>query len=543
MKNKNKYKNKTRQISFYSLFIVFFIVYFLILLNQAHSIPLADISSKIHYRHTFISWRNYNTLPNFEKDTFVITKKTIRGIRVLIPVSLFKKYKQQKTIRRAIKSPKSFSQIDYLYKKRLQRKCPSAQDMLNGYKSNAHNIKYLQCLANEYKDIAKLFVIGKTRQSRKIYAMQIRQSFTSSSSQPEPFFIKGSKSKLKAQEPMQGPRISFEPRDSVFFNCGIHGNELIAIEHCYEILAGILATPKKYPSLEKLDVWVVPIVNPDGVHSFWFRNIHSGRKNGYPNKARNGIYDGVDLNRNFPFVWGSKQKKASSGKKRSYHYRGPSAASEPETRALISLMKKKHFLLSFSYHCYANSLLVPYSIEGLKNNEPHIANIFAQTLIKNIKSEREDKPFVIKKNLYAVDGTDMDYMHHEFGTLAFIVESSHLLQKYDDVPVILAGLRPLWENMLSAYSAFYKVRLLVTDPNGKPLVAKVEFAEPKTFEGETRYTRTDGAFSMFVAPENYDQKSIRLTISKKNYKTKHLKVRAYKNELRENVVLRELSKN
>jgi predicted deacylase len=57
------------------------------------------------------------------------------------------------------------------------------------------------------------------------------------------------------------------------------------------------------------DLWVIPVVNPDGL-------ARGTRKN-----AR-----GVDLNRNYPYRWADLDGSYESG---------PRAASEPETRALI----------------------------------------------------------------------------------------------------------------------------------------------------------------------------------------------------------------
>jgi len=58
-----------------------------------------------------------------------------------------------------------------------------------------------------------------------------------------------------------------------------------------------------------IDLWVIPVVNPDGLARHTRTNAH-----------------GVDLNRNFPYHW------AHLG---GSYYSGPRAASEPETRALM----------------------------------------------------------------------------------------------------------------------------------------------------------------------------------------------------------------
>jgi predicted deacylase len=67
--------------------------------------------------------------------------------------------------------------------------------------------------------------------------------------------------------------------------------------------------------------------------------------------------NGVDLNRNFPTNWGDD--KGSSGRMGDDDYRGPSAASEPETQALMKFIEKVKPVWVTDFHSFGNQILDP----------------------------------------------------------------------------------------------------------------------------------------------------------------------------------------
>ena len=95
----------------------------------------------------------------------------------------------------------------------------------------------------------------------------------------------------------------------------MHGDEP-ATQH-------ILTSLRDGAPVRDLDLWVVPVYNPDGL-------ARGTRKN-----AR-----GVDLNRNFPYHWTDLDGSYESGSK---------PASEPETRAMMRFLRKVRpdWILSF----------------------------------------------------------------------------------------------------------------------------------------------------------------------------------------------------
>jgi protein MpaA len=85
----------------------------------------------------------------------------------------------------------------------------------------------------------------------------------------------------------------------------------------------ILRTLRDGKPVHRLNLWVVPVYNPDGL-------TRGTRKN-----AR-----GVDLNRNYPYHWADLDGDYESG---------PRAGSEPETRAMMGFLRdvKPRWIISF----------------------------------------------------------------------------------------------------------------------------------------------------------------------------------------------------
>ena len=175
--------------------------------------------------------------------------------------------------------------------------------------------------------------------------------------------------------------------------------------------------------VKELEIWCVPLVNPDGAYRF-LHLCGTGRKNGRDTDGNGRIdpADGVDLNRNYPFRWNGLDGKGSSGDIGSGRYRGPAAGSEPETRAMMALAARERFVLAISYHTAGTKILVPYTIDGVKNPEPSVAWILGRHMAQLARSARVDRTYRAVRKLYSVDGVDQDWHYHTYGTLAYIIE-------------------------------------------------------------------------------------------------------------------------
>ena len=101
--------------------------------------------------------------------------------------------------------------------------------------------------------------------------------------------------------------------------------------------------------VDEYEIWIVPVWNPDG-YEYVFTTDNYWRKN--RRIFSNGV--GVDLNRNYPFGWDAIC--GGSTTITSQTYRGPEAASEPETQTMIAFGRDRHFAKVADLHSFAREV-------------------------------------------------------------------------------------------------------------------------------------------------------------------------------------------
>jgi g-D-glutamyl-meso-diaminopimelate peptidase len=108
---------------------------------------------------------------------------------------------------------------------------------------------------------------------------------------------------------------------------------------------GDYSASKVQSLLNEFTIYFAPMCNPDGTDiatANGASNVAVGNRSTWKSNA-----NGVNLNRNFPFKW----SMSTTAKGYDYNtYRGPSAGSEPETKALMSLCYANDFEHMVSCH-------------------------------------------------------------------------------------------------------------------------------------------------------------------------------------------------
>ncbi len=373
-----------------------------------------------------------------------------------------------------------------------------------GYKDDDIVAKILLYFERSRPDLCKRYVIGRSVKNRPIEALRISRN-------PE----------LDEDEP------------SLLFNGAHHGNELLSIDYVLDMAADLLNLPgpplaanlaSRFPRLSDeerthllntTEIWIVPVVNPDGLDHYWNQSIHAGRKN-----AR-----GVDLNRNYPFQWGSGQTGASGGNPDGYDYRGPSPASEPETRAMMRFAERQRFAVAFSYHTFATRVLFPYTIDGIMNPWPDRALFYARRWVASGRSFRAKRHYAAARKLYSVDGTDQDWLFFRFGTLAYIVEGSMSSPLYGDGLRSIAGMRPIWQAALREMLTGPRLEIKVVDRSGNPVRnAEIRLLDEVRLQNERWTVHPDtGRFDLLPGP----LKQLHLEVAAQGYRSVRKKITCF----------------
>lgn len=254
-------------------------------------------------------------------------------------------------------------------------------------------------IAKENPQLVKLVVLGETYQGREIIALKLTQ----------------------------GARgIADGTRPAVLHSSTQHAREWISTEVNRRLLNWYIdewrANDKEIKDLLKAnELWFVLVANPDG-YQYTFDNERLWRKNLRDNDNDGTITraDGVDPNRNYPEHFGYDEE-GSSSQISSDTYRGPSAASEPETQAMISLFDRADFSFQINWHSYGQWLLYA---EGWQTGTPSADDPIYYALSGNRDEPAipDFEPGLSSDVLYVTNGETTDYAHAERGTLGWTPE-------------------------------------------------------------------------------------------------------------------------
>lgn len=138
------------------------------------------------------------------------------------------------------------------------------------------------------------------------------------------------------------------------------------IFYMYYLLENYGSNPEITALVNNTEMYFVPCINPDG---YVYNETTDPAGGGLWRKNRRDNNDGtfgVDLNRNYGYMW-AFDDDGSSPITSDETYRGTAAFSEPETQAVKWFCEQHEFKMALNYHTYGNDLIYPWG---------YIANLY-----------------------------------------------------------------------------------------------------------------------------------------------------------------------
>ena len=210
-----------------------------------------------------------------------------------------------------------------------------------GYYSYAEMITAMDNLVAAYPTLAQKINLGLSAESRTIWAIKISDGVsTDDAAEPDVLYMG-----------LQHAREAIGGSSMIFFM------QYLCEQYSLD--------PRIKSLVDAREFFIIPCVNPDG----WeYNRLNGGAGSGWRKNRRliSGNY-GVDLNRNYSVDWGTcatvtcgapSSCGSSSGSSDTYY--GPSAFSEPETRAVRDLCYARNFVAAIDQHAYGPYYSLPY---------------------------------------------------------------------------------------------------------------------------------------------------------------------------------------
>ena len=339
----------------------------------------------------------------------------------------------------------------------------------------------LEDYANNYPEICMRVSLGQSWEGRDIWAVKISDNVTEEEDEPEILF-----NGMHHAREVMSPEV---PVDIIDYLCTNYGTD-----------------PQVTQWVDNWQIWVVPMVNPDG-NAYCWDHYTMWRKNRRDNG--NGTY-GVDLNRNYPFLW--NYCGGSSGIPSENTYRGPSPASEPETQAMIGLANAHHFVFDISYHSYSELVIYPYGCPGIYTPDHQAISSVGETMASLIERDNGQmgyEPGTPWELLYAVDGDDIAWHYGVRGTFAYVIELNSSAQgfqpPYSWRDSTVERNRPAWQYLLNRINGPSIQGHVLDACTGNPLEAEISLQEVNFELGESARTSDPnyGRFTWIVVPGTY----------------------------------------
>jgi carboxypeptidase T len=278
----------------------------------------------------------------------------------------------------------------------------------SGYHDPGEMLTLIKATEIAYPTLVHVFSIGKSYEGRDIWAAKISDNVSLEEGEPE-----------------------------VLVDALHHADEHLGVEQALYLLNTLTSeyftNPGTHRLVDERVIWIVFAMNPDG----WAADLAGGkyhfwRKNRQPTPGWLDV--GTDINRNYGYKWGCCG--GSSSKPYVWNYRGTSAFSTPEARALRDFVNsrvvagKQLIRTHVTLHVNGELILWPYG--------------YTRTAVPSDMNADDNKVFAAmgrnmaamnhysykqSSYLYVTDGDEIDWLYHTYRIFSYTFELYPVDQK------------------------------------------------------------------------------------------------------------------
>ena len=322
----------------------------------------------------------------------------------------------------------------------------------------------------------------------------------------------------------------FQDKPNYLFFGNIHAREPLPSEVCLALIEDLISTYSptnpEHP-LNCSQIWIVPILNPDGrqiVYSqleIWHRKtIFDNNNNGvldYDNVYGYGAsIDGIDANRNFGYKWGTSGvnfNMMASTYPGLFHFQSVEISYIRDLAATIS------FVAGFDYHSYGNQVLIPYGYaSGVSSHNYEVVTSLGNELAGLMPSYILDPVFeaIPSWDLYPCSGASDDYLHYTHNTLMYGVEiAGNFIPPTAAVEFYKENQLPAAYHLMARHKTRFLTGLVTDIITLEPVQAEIKIFPIDTYNperapiysnsefGRYHYPLRVGVYQLYVRADNY----------------------------------------
>lgn len=374
---------------------------------------------------------------------------------------------------------------------RNARKSANQEYTFDYYPMYNEYVDFLESLEFKYPALCKVFKFGKSVNNKDLYFIRINKD-------------------------------TLVPKPSVMYSSTMHGDEtggfVLMLRLADYLLSGYNSDPLLTQLVDKLDIWINPLANPDGAY---------GNNNEIGLAVRRNA-NGVDLNRSFPDPYTGEM-----------HFE-----LQPETKAMMDVFEKNHFVLSANFHSGAEVVNYPWDSYAHLHADNSwfvkVAQMYADTAKKygrsNYFTSVTPSGIVNGYEWYPIFGGRQDYITYWHQGREFTIEldDNYITPETELNNLWLYNYRSLL-NLLN--EATYGINGIIKDSiNGQYIKAKIEIVG---HDDDNSYVYSDSSNGHFF--RLVEQGSYEIKVSADGYFSKTIYINLNNREQSELIVL--LQKN